>query len=130
MTRMLLRVLFGERGAVFVQKRSVLLSVAIVRAGGNAESGRCGAAECGGHERMRREIVDKFESGVATQTNTVAILPPMTGCMRGELRFSALFCGQRLRIFGAKAGGFDGFCGLLRRCGRDNAKPNRKKTNI
>ena len=54
MTRMLLRVLSGEKGAVFVQKRSVLLSVAIVRVGGNAENGRCGAAECGGHERMRR----------------------------------------------------------------------------
>lgn len=54
MTRMLLRVLFGERGAVFVQKRSVLLSVAIVRVGGSAESGGCGAAECGGNERMRR----------------------------------------------------------------------------
>ena len=43
-----------REGAVFVQKRSVLLSVAIVRVGGNAESGRCGAAEGGGNERMRR----------------------------------------------------------------------------
>ena len=91
------------------------------KAAGLARRNVAGMSECGD------EIVDKFESGVATQTNTVAILPPMTGCMRGELRFSALFCGQRLRIFGAKAGGFDGFCGLLRRCGRDNAKPNRNK---
>ena len=91
------------------------------KAAGVARRNVAGMSECGD------EIVDKFESGVATQTNTVAILPPMTGCMRGELRFSALFCGQRLRIFGAKAGGFDGFCGLLRRCGRDNAKLNRNK---
>ena len=45
------------------------------KAAGLARRNVAGMSECGD------EIVDKFESGVATQTNTVAILPPMTGCM-------------------------------------------------
>lgn len=73
------------------------------KAAGVTRRNVAGMSECGD------EIVDKFESGVATQTSTVAILPPMTGCMRGELRFSALFCGQRLRIFGAKQAVFTAF---------------------
>ena len=49
------------------------------KAAGVTRRNVAGMSECGD------EIVDKFESGVATQTSTVAILPPMTGCMRGEL---------------------------------------------
>ena len=67
------------------------------KAAGVARRNVAGMSECGD------EIVDKFESGVATQTSTVAILPPMTGCMRGRVAVFRIVLRATLADFRSKS---------------------------